>query len=397
MTLYQQLKATGNPLAPAQTIVSLSQNYKPKIIAEILGVSVRWVYKVIQRYKESGQKLDACVRKKGPKNPMPNRTPSHVEGVVAEMAKSTNLGPLRLSAVLSKYCGVNLSPYTIRNILRRSGIRCRKVKTRNSQRRYWVDMSAFKPLQFWQIDVKHIADQHALPAEAYAAIFRHKLPRYQFTAIDAVTRLRLIAYAHELNFANGLAFLAFTAHWLRAFGIKDPLFFQTDNGEEFGGAATSRKRNLMQKFIFDSLNVTLLNIPPREKQFNTFVERSHRTDDEEFYAVNLSRATSRSLFMQMAQDWIFYYNYQRPHFGRGMKGRTPFEVLRDFRTGVSPAIGAMPVVLLDRLSLYLDDCLCKVSSIPWDRSPKNLKLVNETMAYYHIGLYELIQRNEVTL
>ena len=385
MTLYQQLKATGNPQAPAQVIVSLSQSNKPKKVAEMLGVSSRWVCKVLQRYRVSGQKLEECIRKRGPKNPMPNRTPSHLEKLVAKTAEITNLGPLRLSAVIRNTCGVCLSPYTVRNVLRRFGIRCRKVKTRSSQRRYWVDMSAFKPLQFWQIDAKYVADQHALPPEAYAAVFRNRLPRYQFTAIDAVTRLRLTGYSYELNFTNGLSYLVFLAHWLRALGVKDPLFFQTDNGEEFGGSATSRKRGLVQKFIFDCLNVSLLNIPPREKQFNSFVERSHRTDDEEFYAVNLSRATSRSSFMQMAQDWILYFNYQRPHFGRGMKGRTPFEVLRSFRTGVNPAIGSMPVVILDQLSLYVDDCLWKVSSIPWDRSPKNLKLVNETMAYYLIN------------
>ncbi len=54
MTLYQQLKASENPRAPAQVIVSLSQTYSPKQVAKIMGISSRWVYKVIQRYRESG-------------------------------------------------------------------------------------------------------------------------------------------------------------------------------------------------------------------------------------------------------------------------------------------------------------------------------------------------------
>ncbi|MCG0278631.1 MAG: integrase, partial [Thermanaeromonas sp.] len=272
-------------------------------------------------------------------------------------------------------------PYTIRNILRRSGVKCRKVKTYNGQKRYFVNLSAFKPLQFWQIDTKYIADQHALPLEAYAAILRNKLPKYQFTAIDIKTRLRFIAYATELNFKNGLTFLLLLAYWLRAFGVIDHLFFQTDNGEEFGGSATSRKRTLMQNFIFNHLDVSLLNIPAGQKQFNTFVERSHRTDDEEFYAINLAKVTSRTSFFKMAQDWILYFNYQRSHFGRDMKGKTPVQALHASRMAINPAVGAMPVLLLDQVSLYLD-YFWNISTIPWDNSPKNLKLVNETMAHY---------------
>ncbi|GFN22490.1 hypothetical protein TAMC210_08060 [Thermanaeromonas sp. C210] len=224
-----------------------------------------------------------------------------------------------------------------------------------------------------------------MPLKAYAAILRNKLPKYQFTAIDIKTRLRFIAYATELTFNNGLTFLLLLAYWLRAFGVFHHLFFQTDNGGEFGGPATSRKRTLMQNFIFNHLDVSLLNIPPGQKQFNTFVERSHRTDDEEFYAINLAKVTSRASFFKMAQDWTLYFNYQRPHFGKGMKGQTPAQALHASRMAINPAVGAMPVLLLDQVSLYLD-CLWNISTIPWDNSPRNLMLVNETMAHYHLPL-----------
>lgn len=72
----------------------------------------------------------------------------------------------------------------------------------------------------------------------------------------------------------------------------------------------------------------------------------------------------------------------RPVMLKKMKGKTPFEALRASRMGVNPAIGAMPVLLLDRLSRCTDEYMWDVSNIPWDYSPKKLKLVNETMAYY---------------
>lgn len=173
------------------------------------------------------------------------------------------------------------------------------------------------------------------------------------------------------------------AFWLRALGMQGRLFFQTDNGSEFGGLGGSRKRILMQRYIFDPLGVTLLSTPVREKQVNTFVERSHRTDDEEFYALNLTRVTSRSSFLAMAQRFVLYYNFARPHMGRAMQGRTPMEVLCSLRKGTSPILGAFPVLVLDRVSSHLFR-LWDISRIPWDNSPKNRKegLVNETLEHY---------------
>nr|WP_277997671.1 hypothetical protein [Thermanaeromonas sp. C210] len=73
---------------------------------------------------------------------MPNRTPSHIEKLVVEMAKATNFGPKRLAVALATSCHIYLSPYTIRNILRRARVNCRKVKSFNGQKRYFVDLSA---------------------------------------------------------------------------------------------------------------------------------------------------------------------------------------------------------------------------------------------------------------
>jgi len=141
----------------------------------------------------------------------------------------------------------------------------------------------------------------------------------------------------------------------------------------------------MQRFIFDRLNVSLLNIPEGQKQANAYVERSHRTDDEEFYAINLSRATSQKAFLAMAQDWIYTYNYKRPHFGVNMAGRTPMEAARFFHSMCHVAIGAMPVVILDQLSMHIGE-LFDLSKIPWDNSPRNIKILNETMAYYNYNI-----------
>jgi len=388
MKLYQKLKASGNPQAPFQVIASLLETHSVKEVANIMGTSTRWIYKIRHRLLKANGDLSSCLQKRGPKNPMPNRTPQHIENLVVETAVSTNFGPRRLAVTLASSSHICLSPYTIRNILRRHRLKCRKIRSSTGKKRYFTNSLAFDPLQFWQIDTKYIADQSALPLEAYAAIWRNKLPKFQFTAIDVKSRLRFIAYASELSFKTGLAFLLLLTFWLRAFGIKSHLFFQTDNGSEFGGPSPSRKRSLMQKAIFDPLGVSLLNIPPRQKQFNTFVERSHRTDDEEFYTINLSRVTSRPAFLKMAQDWILYIIIADLTSVNILHGYPPVKALQLYHAAVHPAIGAMPVLNLDSFSRHLN-FLWDISILPWDYSPKNLKLVNETMAYYLLpGLYD---------
>lgn len=251
MTLYQKLKASGNPQAIAQVTISLLESHSVKETAKILGVTPRWVYKLKERFRLSNGDISACIKKRGPKFRMPTRTPEHIENLVATLAKETNLGSKRLTLFIKNTFNIQLSPFTIRNIRRRYGIRCQKHITITDSRRFAADFSAFEPLQFWQFDSKHIADQSALPPEAYASIFKNKLPLYQFTAVDIKTRLRFIAYADSLDFKNSLTFMLLVAAWLRAFSVKHQLFFQTDNRAEFGGSATSRKRKLVQKLIFD--------------------------------------------------------------------------------------------------------------------------------------------------
>ncbi|MEM2001817.1 MAG: helix-turn-helix domain-containing protein [Candidatus Methanomethylicaceae archaeon] len=85
MTLYQQLKASSNPQAPVQVALTLLASHSVREVARILGVSPRWVYTLRKRYREGG--------KRGPKNPMPNRTPQHLEELVVTMAQEALCGP----------------------------------------------------------------------------------------------------------------------------------------------------------------------------------------------------------------------------------------------------------------------------------------------------------------
>ena len=154
MTLYNQLMHSGNPQAAVQMVISLLQKHSPNEVAELMGISVRWVYTLRKRYLDSNGNLASCLLKRGPASPMPNRTPLHIEELVINLAKETNLGPQRLADALKRSCGVSLSPFTVRNILRRYGVRCRKYKSLNGNRRYAANLSEFSPLWRYSVNVK---------------------------------------------------------------------------------------------------------------------------------------------------------------------------------------------------------------------------------------------------
>ena len=64
-------------------------------------------------------------------------------------------------------------------------------------------------------------------------------------------------------------------------------------------------------------------IKPRSPQLNGKVERSHRTDQEEFY--QLLTYTDDVDLNKKLKNWEEFYNFNRPH--GAFEGKTPYEKL----------------------------------------------------------------------
>lgn len=65
-------------------------------------------------------------------------------------------------------------------------------------------------------------------------------------------------------------------------------------------------------------------IKPRSPQLNGKVERSHQSDQDEFYQL-LSYKDDVDLNKKL-EAWEQFYNFNRPH--GAFNGKTPYEVLR---------------------------------------------------------------------
>lgn len=74
----------------------------------------------------------------------------------------------------------------------------------------------------------------------------------------------------------------------------------------------------------EKLGLRHWTIEPRSPWQNAFIERSHRTDNEELFdRVRFGSPEERCYYHRL---WEGYYNNARPHQGLG--GRTPLRVFR---------------------------------------------------------------------
>lgn len=221
------------------------------------------------------------------------------------------LGAKKIALRLKKLYGILIDWRTVHKILKREGL----VRTgkRLPAKEQWA-AKPLKPGELVQVDV------------AYARKFKGKW-LYQFTAIDGFSRWRYVEVFGEQN--NGTALL-FLEHLLGAapFTIEG---IQTDNGSIFTNRYTgyakstdpfSPKFHAFDKFCAER-SITHYLIDPGKPAQNGKVERSHRTDREEFW----SRVSFHSLgeLKQKQSMYMDWYNKEREHLGIG--GLTPREKL----------------------------------------------------------------------
>lgn len=135
---------------------------------------------------------------------------------------------------------------------------------------------------------------------------------YQYTAIDDCTRYKVLRLYSRRTASNTLDFLDAVIEEM-------PFAFQriqTDRGREFF-AIKFQERLLEWRIKFRP-------IKPRSPHLNGKVERSQRTDLDEFYATVDLKAP---MLVDQLSEWQHYYNWDRPH--SSLQGKTPIERLTE--------------------------------------------------------------------
>ena len=225
------------------------------------GVSRQTFYQWRQAYQSGGE--SALVNRKPGYQPgtSPRRTAPEIEEKILHLRRRYQFGPQRISWYLARYHGIKITGKGVNGVLCRHGLNRLPQNQRNrtipSYRRYEKQV----PGHHVQVDVKFL-------------IFRdtrgRKIIRYQYTAIDDATRVRALRIYRRHTQANAIDFID---HIRKHFPFRIHTI-RTDRGHEW--------QALFHWHVEDK-GIRHVYIKPRSPQLNGKVERSHRTDQEEFY------------------------------------------------------------------------------------------------------------------
>ena len=263
------------------------------------GIGRASFYRWRQAYQAKGE-AGLASKRSVPHN-HPNKTPAEVAEKVLHLRREYHLGPMRIVWYLARYHGIRISDAGVYRILCRNGLnrlpkgtRVRKVHTRRYNKQV--------PGHHIQIDVKFLS---------FIGKNGEKIRRFQFTAIDDATRIRALKVYTRHTQANAIKFVDHVIETF-PFRIRE---VRTDNGHEF-----------QAKFHWhvEDKGIRHAYIKPSSPQLNGKVERSHRSDEQEFYQL-LSYKGDVDLEAKL-REWERFYNLARPHGAHN--GKTPYEALR---------------------------------------------------------------------
>ena len=338
-----------NPEAARQAVLEYLQSNGGNVsdAARLFAINRAVVYDILRK-QVAGDLRD---RSKVPKR-QPKRTPAAVEQQVVETKRQTRLGPQRLSIYLRKYEGIEVPAGTIRHILRRNadqlggagpGVRHKREK------REFVDWYSAKPFEVVQMDVKYIRDQKALSQQQIIHLDCCAIPNYQWGAIDVHSRFKLIAFSRERTWTNGLCFYLWIISWLRSHGVTAEIVFTVDNGEEFGGKSWFKVKELRK--LIAGFGCRLIQNHKGHPEENAHLERSHRTDDDEFYRLRTLAINSEQDLLSEAMGYMYYYNNVREHSSLGYQ--TPFAYLKQHQPHIDDQLRLVQPFILDDVAVQL--------------------------------------------
>lgn len=215
----------------------------------------------------------------------------------------------KISAYIKWNHQVLVSASTVGRILKRKNLINRKAsikRTRAALRpksRFPKGMVISKPGEMVQIDTKYIV---VCGGRTF----------FQFTAIDVLTKQRILRVYPSQSSRNGAKFLA---DCRKGFPFKITNV-QTDNGAPFLKHFEKACAKYRYKHFF---------IYPHQPKQNTFVERSHEADEQEFYDQG-KKSLLLSVMKRRMLEWQDVWNNRRPHEALGqMTPSMYFERLKD--------------------------------------------------------------------
>jgi transposase InsO family protein len=263
-----------------------------KDVAAAVGVSRQTLHTWLARYEEAG--LEGLADRSHRPESCPHQMSAVVEAAVLEMRRvHRTWGPRRIAFEISRKPGLATSESAVYRCLVRAGL-C-EPDQRRRRRRKWKRWERGRPMELWQMDIVGgflIAD--GTRAKALTGLDDHA--RFCVSA-------KLMARERTRPVCEGLAAA------MRSYGVPEQIL--TDNGKVFTGRFFSPPVEVLFDRICRENGVEHLLTAPRSPTTTGKIERFHRTLRAEF---DTSRVfASLSVAQGALDEWVGYYNTQRPH------------------------------------------------------------------------------------
>jgi len=300
---------------------------------KIMGYSRQQFYEIRRNYQTYGSQglIDQLP---GPRNPHPNRVSPEVEKAIHEYSlEFPTHGCLRVSQQLALQ-GVNVSSGGVRGVWARQNMETRhqrllRLEEKLKDRKFKLSPDQIKLLETFnpefrerQIETKHTG--YLVSIDTFMVGSLKGIGRvYLQTVIDCHSR-----HAWGRLYTNKLPVTAVQVMnndvlpFFEKHGVKVQNVL-SDNGREYCGRPDRHPFELFLQLEDIEHRTTQVRRP----QSNGFVERLHRTLLDEHFRIK-GREKYYESISEMQEDldkFLNYYNNERTHQGRNMKGRTPFQ------------------------------------------------------------------------
>ena len=305
---------------------------------KLMGYSRDSFYRIKELYDTGGESALFEINRSKP-NPK-NRVDERLECAVAQAAIDQPFwGQQRLSNELRKQ-GMFISAGGVRSVWLRHGLetfkkRLEALETKVAQESIILteaQLAALEKKKDEQQSMGEIETEHPgyLVAQDtyYVGNIKGVGRIYQQTVIDTYTRVafaKLYDRKHAITAADVL-----NDRVLPFFEEQQiPLLrMLTDGGTEYNGKV-EHGHDYQLYLTIEGIDHS--RIKARHPQSNGICERFHRTMQDEFYAIAFRKKlyTSIDNLQKDLDEWMYHYNFERPHSGKYCYGKTPMQTWKD--------------------------------------------------------------------
>lgn len=287
---------------PKEIIRSFKQTRSARESAKVLGIHKTTIYRWLRRSRSGWSKhLRENIHRK-------STAPKHIEYAlttterirVRELREQRGWDARKIRYALK----LEASHMAVYRYLKRQKLVRKSMKRRRPLFQDTIHMHVKNTLHvgYLQMDVKYVTPElSGLPWTCF-----------EFAIIDIYSRYKDAVILNSVDQDQSIIALR---TMLARLPFK-PVFIQTDNGLEF--------QERFRQFCA-SVSLAHHHIHKHTPNENAVIERSFRTDEEEFFFRQEKKPKDYDELQERFSKWLWHYNRERPHLGISL--RTPLEVI----------------------------------------------------------------------